>query len=85
MSGRCRPANCQTINAKCWLANTHGHTLAGFAACANATVEFKIIAHHRNFLECLRPRTNQNRPLDRTRQFTVLDDIGLGHREDEFA
>ncbi|CDI07656.1 conserved protein of unknown function [Agrobacterium pusense] len=67
------------------LADANRHPLPGLAAIADAGIEFRIIADHRDALHRIRPVADQHGALHRRADLAVFDEIGLGAAEHEFT
>src|SRR5207247_7573686 len=77
-------ADRQPVHAQRWLADPDRHALAVLAAGADAIVEPQIVADHRDLGDRVGAVADQRRTLDRRADLAVLDEVGLGRREDEF-
>src|ERR1700754_1868319 len=74
-----------SIHTERRLSDANRHTLALFAAGADAVIELEIVADHGNAMQVRGAVTDQHGALQRRAQFAVFDLVGLGALEDIFA
>src|SRR6185312_4325746 len=73
------------VHAQCRLADADGHALAIFAARADARVERKVGADHRDAMQVGRPVPDQHRAFHGGGHLAVFDLVGFGALENIFA
>src|SRR5690606_38115251 len=78
-----RAAHRQAVHAQRRHANAYRHTLAFLAAGTYAGVQPHVVADHAYASHGVRTIADERRPLDRRSDTSVLDQIGLGRRENE--
>src|SRR6266566_4359435 len=79
------PANRDAVDAQRWLADADRHALTVLAASADAVIELKIVADHRNAVQVGRPIADQHGAFDRRAKLAVLDPVSFGALKDVFA
>ena len=67
------------------MADTDRHALPLLAADANPAIQRKIAAHHGDLAHRFGAVADQGRPLDGSGDLAILDEVGLGGREDKLA
>src|SRR5262245_20677553 len=80
-----RSSDGDAVDADRRQADAHRHGLAVLAAGAHALVELQVVADAGDPRERLRAVADQRGALDRRRDLSVLDQVGLARREHELA
>src|SRR6187431_890084 len=80
-----RSADRHLVHPEVRLADADRHALAGLAAHADAGVELHVVADHGDAVHGVGAVADQHGALDRLRHLAVLDHVGLGAAEHEFA
>src|SRR5262249_57611226 len=80
-----RPPYRDAVDADRRQADAHRHGLAVLAAGAHTLVELQVVADAGDPRERLRAVADQGGALDRRRDLSVLDQVGLARREHELA
>src|SRR5215472_4682867 len=78
-------ADGETVDPERRLPDTDGNALTILAAGSDAVVQLEIVPDHRYACEHVRPVADEGRPLERCRDASVLDGVGLARGEDELA
>ena len=79
------PTHRHHLQLQGWLPDPDRHALPLLATDADPGIQRQIVADHGDLLHRLGPVANQGRPLERRGDLAILDEIGLGGREDKLA
>src|SRR6202044_3200191 len=80
-----RSSNRHTVEFDCGHTYADWNALPRLAAGANALIQCEVIADHRHILQRFRPVADEGCAFDGAGNLPVLDEVGLGGREDELA